>query len=462
MSNEQIELLWTTLKQQNNEVIIPTTKFLGYQQMTTTGTVLSLFNEAGQLVEELNGIGFIAFDQTVFYALGGGQISDTGVLMKDTHKIPVFDLNKQIYQKVYLHLVDTHGVTINRNDVLEQKIDEERRITITKNHTAQHILSYIIEHILNDGEMTDSVQIKIDYAFLAMNKVDNWLDIILTARHKIVTDLINHNIAKIEHQMPIAEAIKLKIAHPNFKYNPIVRVVEFPTATIDLCGGTHVNNLKEINFFEIWDCWVDKKKIRVQFSTNKTATEAYFTNWIAQKRINLEQSVKKITNYDPSFTFVIPNFLVPTTIIEKNDLSIKIDKLEKELNEIAKEKYKLLLQAIAETTFPVKTIPINDNLTIQEIIIDDKKITLELVRSKLNKSLQEYDNTLIIFINTALKYGFISFTKNNQTEFNLNNFLQTNKEQFKITGGGTPFFISFTYQNEITLFLEHLQRTLKK
>lgn len=74
-------------------------------------------------------------------------------------------------------------------------------------------------------------------------------------------------------------------------------------------------------------------------------------------------------------------------------------------------KYKQLLQIIEETTFPFKTIPINDNLTMQEIIINDEKITLELVRNKLNKYLQEHQNTLIIFINTRLKYGFISFTK---------------------------------------------------
>ncbi|WP_235511381.1 hypothetical protein [Spiroplasma kunkelii] len=52
-----------------------------------------------------------------------------------------------------------------------------------------------------------------------------------------------------------------------------------------MCGGTHVNNLKEINFFEIWDCWVDKKKVRIQFSTNKEVTESYFANWINQKKI---------------------------------------------------------------------------------------------------------------------------------------------------------------------------------
>ncbi|UNF62673.1 MULTISPECIES: hypothetical protein [Spiroplasma] len=70
-------------------------------------------------------------------------MSDTGILMKDTHTISVFDLNKQIYKKVYLHLVDTQGTTIKLNDTLEQKIDQERRIKLTKNHTAQHLLSYI-------------------------------------------------------------------------------------------------------------------------------------------------------------------------------------------------------------------------------------------------------------------------------------------------------------------------------
>ncbi|WP_342256847.1 hypothetical protein [Spiroplasma endosymbiont of Poecilobothrus nobilitatus] len=144
-----------------------------------------------------------------------------------------------------------------------------------------------------------------------------------------------------------------------------------------MCGGTHVNNLEEINFFEIWDCWVDKKKVQVQFSTNKEATENYFTNWINQKKDNLYQSIKKIKSYDAEFNFIIPNFEIPTTIIAKNSLNTEIEQLEKQLNEIAKEKYKLLLQTIDNTVFPIK-----------EIIINYEKITLELIRNKLNKFLQ--------------------------------------------------------------------------
>ncbi|WP_241568780.1 alanine--tRNA ligase-related protein [Spiroplasma endosymbiont of Megaselia nigra] len=96
MTNEQIELLWSTLKKQNNSVNIPLTTFHCYNQTTDTGTVLALFDANGYPVTTLNGIGFIAFDHTVFYALGGGQISDTGILIKKDHKISVFDLNKQI------------------------------------------------------------------------------------------------------------------------------------------------------------------------------------------------------------------------------------------------------------------------------------------------------------------------------------------------------------------------------
>lgn len=71
MTNEQIELLWSTLKKQNNSVNLSLTTFHGYNQTTDTGTVLALFDANGYPVTTLNGIGFIAFDHTVFYALGG-------------------------------------------------------------------------------------------------------------------------------------------------------------------------------------------------------------------------------------------------------------------------------------------------------------------------------------------------------------------------------------------------------
>ncbi|MFW4371420.1 MAG: hypothetical protein EHV01_005740 [Spiroplasma sp. hy2] len=215
-------------------------------------------------------------------------------------------------------------------------------------------------------------------------------------------------------------------------------------------------------FFEIWDCWVDKKKVRIQFSTNKEATESYFANWINQKKDNLYQSIKKIKSYDADFNFIIPNFEIPTTIIAKNSLNTEIEQLEKQLNEIAKEKYKLLLQTIDNTVFRFKETSINNNLTIKEIIINDEKITLELIRNKLNKFLQEYENSLLIFINSTLKYGFISFTKKHQSKINLNNFLQTNKNAFAISGGGTALFISFTFQNDIKPFLDLLIARVKQ
>lgn len=164
--------------------------------------------------------------------------------------------------------------------------------------------------------MTVSVQIKTDYALLAINKVNHWLEIILTARNKIVTELINHDIAKIEHQMPLAQARALKIAHPTFEYDPIVRVVEFPTATYDLCGGTHVNNLQEIYFLEIWDCWFYKKKVRMQLSTNKIETQKYFTNWINQKKDSLQQSIKKLL-------VMIPHFILQFLIFQSQQHSLK-------------------------------------------------------------------------------------------------------------------------------------------
>ncbi|ALA97980.1 alanyl-tRNA synthetase [Spiroplasma kunkelii CR2-3x] len=69
MTNEQIELLWNTLKKQNNSVNLPLTTFLGYNKKTDIGTVLALFDANGYPVITLNEIGFIAFDHTVFYAL---------------------------------------------------------------------------------------------------------------------------------------------------------------------------------------------------------------------------------------------------------------------------------------------------------------------------------------------------------------------------------------------------------
>ncbi|WP_342255656.1 hypothetical protein [Spiroplasma endosymbiont of Poecilobothrus nobilitatus] len=69
---------------------------------------------------------------------------------------------------------------------------------------------------------------------------------------------------------------------------------------------------------------------------------------------------------------------------------------------------------------------------------------------------------MLIFINSTLKYGFISFTKKHQSKINLNKFLQTIKNAFAISDGGTTLFISFTFQNDIKPFLDLLIATFKK
>ncbi|WP_253301475.1 hypothetical protein [Spiroplasma endosymbiont of Phyllotreta cruciferae] len=73
MNNEQIELLWTNLKKQDNKVMIPLTKFHGYQQMTDNGTVVALFNEAGHPVEQLNGVGLLPLTILFFMLLVGAK-----------------------------------------------------------------------------------------------------------------------------------------------------------------------------------------------------------------------------------------------------------------------------------------------------------------------------------------------------------------------------------------------------
>ncbi|AGM25912.1 alanyl-tRNA synthetase [Spiroplasma syrphidicola EA-1] len=462
MDNTTINAWWQNLKNDQNNGNFPLTVFNGYTKTSDHGTVIGLFNKDGQAVKELTGVGFIIFDQTVFYALGGGQISDTGYLKQGTNLIPVYDLNKQIFKKVYVHLVDTGNVTIKINDVLEQEINTTRRNNLTKNHTAQHILSYTIEKIVNDGELTDSVLIKEESFLLAMNKTDNWLDVLLQARDKIITTFINHDIARIEHQMPIAEARAMNLAHPSFEYDPIVRVVEFPAATIDLCGGTHVNNLNEINYFEIWDCWVDKKKVRMESSTNQVATAQYFTTWTNNKITELQQLVDRIKKIDPQFSYQLPVLTTPTTFIEKMALENEIKTIEHELTEISKEKNKLLVQKVNELELEPIIEPINNNLNLVSFTVNDEILTLELMRSKLNKFFQDYQNSLIYFNNPTLKYAYISFTKINSVNFNLNQYFQANKAALNLTGGGTPFFLNITYQDNLDHFMETLLSEIKK
>lgn len=232
------------------EHIHPTT-FLGYTEPTSTARVEALLvggkavdtAEAGTEVQ-------IVLDQTPFYAESGGQIGDRGYLSGDNVLVRVEDVQKE--SGIFIHYGKIERGTLQVECTVTAQIDRACRRRAQANHTATHLLQAALKKLIDEsigqaGSLVAFDRLRFDYNF---NRA-------LTSEElQQIEDQINIWIAEAHDaqiaEMPIAEA-KAKGATAMFgeKYGDVVRVMDVPGVSMELCGGTHVNNTAEIGLFKI-------------------------------------------------------------------------------------------------------------------------------------------------------------------------------------------------------------------
>jgi alanyl-tRNA synthetase len=230
---------------------IHATTFLGYTEPSTTATVVALLVE-GKSVEaaEVGTSVQIALDQTPFYAESGGQVGDRGYLSGSDVLVRIEDVQKE--SGIFIHYGRIERGILHLNDTVTAQIDRACRRRVQANHTATHLLQSALKNLIDDaigqaGSLVDFNRLRFDYNF---NRG-------LTAEElQQIEDQINTWIAEAHDthiaEMPIAEAkAKGAVAMFGEKYGDQVRVMDVPGVSMELCGGTHVNNTAEIGLFKI-------------------------------------------------------------------------------------------------------------------------------------------------------------------------------------------------------------------
>lgn len=226
------------------------TDFKGYDSNHYRGTVVEIF-AGGELVSLLEDgqQGIIVLDRTPFYAESGGQIGDSGTITVAGGEFNVTNTTK--LGNAFAH----HGTVQGRigvNDKVDATIDDARRESIKKNHTATHILHEALrqllgEHVSQKGSLVQPDRLRFDFShFEAVTKQE------LREIERVVNDEIRRNSALNTELMAIEDA-KAKGAMALFgeKYDDEVRVVTIGDYSIELCGGTHVERAGDIGLFKI-------------------------------------------------------------------------------------------------------------------------------------------------------------------------------------------------------------------
>lgn len=227
------------------------TEFTGYETTKGTATVIGLSDGA----KETNSLsagqsGFLILNQTPFYAEGGGQVADQGVITSGTATVAVLNCTKT--NDVFIHHVEVTSGQIKLNDKVETQVQKSERKQIAANHSATHLMHSALRkvlgtHVTQAGSLVDVSKTRFDFTH---NKPLSSDEI------KKIEALVNNEISAANDVtatlMPHQKAIDAgAMALFGEKYGDVVRVLKMSDFSTELCGGTHVHNTSEIRVFKI-------------------------------------------------------------------------------------------------------------------------------------------------------------------------------------------------------------------
>ena len=228
------------------------TKFDGYDKMELKAKVNVLIS-GEELVSEISkgSKGIIVTEVTPFYAEMGGQTGDKGTIYSDNFKAEVYDCQKNASGKI-VHFVKVIEGTLQIDELVTLKVDEDRRSEVCKNHTATHMLQEALKRVLGDhvhqsGSYVNEDRLRFDFTHFSalteeeINKVEQIVNDNIMEVYKVETNIMTIEEAKESGAIALFDE----------KYQEDVRVVSVGEYSKELCGGTHVRNSGEIGLFKI-------------------------------------------------------------------------------------------------------------------------------------------------------------------------------------------------------------------
>jgi len=227
---------WTELKPATD------TEFLGYEETTSSCFIQKYHIDSDNNIK-------IVLDRTPLYAESGGQVGDTGRLFNDNCEILISDVKKD--NDYFIHLGKLMKGAINDQE-FTAKIDLEKRKSITRNHTATHLLHKALKDVLGDhvqqkGSLVHPDHLRFDFThFQQVSRHE--LDVIERAVNAKIRECI-----ALETEIKTIDEARQDGAMALFgeKYGEEVRVISVGDYSKELCGGTHLRFTGEIGLFKI-------------------------------------------------------------------------------------------------------------------------------------------------------------------------------------------------------------------
>ena len=386
------------------------TQFVGYEKLENKSKILFV------------GENFIILDKTPFYATSGGQKGDDGIIgdvkifetrkfagnlfvhffKKEEYGLDNGDKGSFLFKREQADtLAPRWELYLRQGDEVIAKVNEASRFARASNHSATHLMHKALKEVLGDsisqkGSNVDAASFTFDFNF---NRAMNEDEI------KKVEDLVNEKIklkSDVQTKLMNLEEAKNSGAEALFgeKYDAEVRVVSMANS-IELCGGTHVKNIAEIEIFKI----ISEKSIASGIRRIEAKTSFAAKKYLEEKQQELQDLIANLQQKISEKNLEIRN-LVGKEInfqgLEVVDLEEVLKKQEKEINNLKKTK---LLKNLDE----IKAKEINGNLVLASFFdeVDGKnlrEIANELAKKNDLIALFSYkDGKVAVCVNIAKK-----------------------------------------------------------
>ena len=350
--SDQTSKIWFELKEKYGS-----TEFLGYNSESSQGVILSIVN-INKEIESCDNHSELAIilNQTPFYGESGGQVGDKGFIFNNNFKFEVTD-TKKMFGDFYIHYGKLISGEIKKGDQVDLKIDSFKRKNIRAYHSATHLLHESLrrtlgKHVAQKGSYVGPDRLRFDFSHNKpitdeeMIKINNCVNKIIEQKSDVQTRLMT----------PKAAVAEGALALFGEKYGEEVRVLTMgkdgnKPFSIELCGGTHVNNTSEIGRFSV----VSQSPVAAGVRRVEALRDAQLSEYQKNRTNELDEINKK-------------------KIFQINELEKKIKDLGGDINQIKEDDFSariIILKRVLED-LEVKNILLNKSKNIIKDIIHNK------------------------------------------------------------------------------------------
>lgn len=377
-----------------------------YSKLTTKSKIIGLFNNDFKNVKTLDELGWIVFDNTVFYATSGGQQHDSGYIKSGNIKLDIIDVIKGPNGQHFHKIKPTR--TLSVGDEYELCIDSDVRLKTSRNHSVEHLIQQALQTVIDksirqEGAFKSAEKVTFDFQYHnkltneQIIKVQNEVNKYIAQAHPVKTCMMDLEEAKQNGAIAWFDDVYRKIKGK-------LRVVFMGDVSKEICGGTHVANTKDIEQFFIVS--LENKgggAWRIEGLTSKDTVDNYLSNQVAI----IQNDINKM-NDDVNKANVLTNEFI--ALVKETDYDVapnNLIKLREHLNRIQTLYHALMLKAHKDSSSnEIKTIK-----NFKKEVSNSKKVFHFVYQGKNIKTINQ---ALTELINEDSEHAYVMFNLNEE------------------------------------------------